>query len=114
MTINLCVRIAKGVGQCLEWSCNIYTHTHTNMHTHTCAVCVSPPLHTHAQHEYVMSYKQARRREDDIAIVNAGFRMVLTPPGESDWTVQECCLSYGGMSYKTTVAKKTQEYLIGK
>ena len=109
MTINLCVRIAKGAGQCLELSCNIYTHTCT--HTHTCCLCTPP---THTQHEYVLSYKQARRREDDIAIVNAGFRVVLTPPEESDWTVQECCLSYGGMSYKTTVAKKTQEYLIGK
>ncbi len=67
------------------------------------------------QYEFVLSYKQARRREDDIAIVNAGLRVVLAPPaGDSDWTVQDCCLSYGGMSYITTVAKKTQAYLIGK
>ncbi|XP_064390120.1 xanthine dehydrogenase/oxidase-like isoform X2 [Halichondria panicea] len=67
------------------------------------------------EYEFVLSYKQARRREDDIAIVNAGLRVVLAPPaGDSDWTVQDCCLSYGGMSYITTVAKKTQAYLIGK
>ena len=75
---------------------------------------IIPNVYTHSQHEYVLSYKQARRREDDIAIVNAGFRVVLTPSGESDWTVQEGCLSYGGMSCVTTVAKKTQEYLIEK
>ncbi|XP_064383993.1 xanthine dehydrogenase/oxidase-like isoform X2 [Halichondria panicea] len=67
------------------------------------------------EYEFVLSYKQARRREDDIAIVNAGLRVVLAPPaGDSDWTVEDCCLSYGGMSYITTVAKKTQAYLIGK
>ncbi|XP_064394935.1 xanthine dehydrogenase/oxidase-like isoform X3 [Halichondria panicea] len=66
------------------------------------------------EYEFVLSYKQARRREDDIAIINAGLRVVLPPAGDSDWTVQDCCLSYGGMSYITTVAKKTQAYLIGK
>ena len=29
------------------------------------------------RHEYVMAYKQARRREDDIAIVNGAFRVLL-------------------------------------
>ncbi len=66
-----------------------------------------------SQGEFVLSYKQSRRREDDIAIVNAGLKVVLAKK-ESDWTVQDCCLSYGGMSYVTTVAKKTQDYLIGK
>ena len=65
------------------------------------------------QHEFINSYKQSRRREDDIAIVNAGMR-VLLKPAVPHWTVQECSLVYGGMSYKTVVAKKTQSALLGK
>lgn len=65
------------------------------------------------QNEYIYSYKQARRREDDIAIVNAGMRVVLQP-AEPHWIVQECCLSYGGMSYITVMAKKTQQALVGR
>ena len=70
-------------------------------------------FHVHVQHEYIYSYKQARRREDDIAIVNAGLSVLLTP-NQPHWTVRECCLAYGGVSYITVVAKKTQEALIGK
>ncbi len=77
----------------------------------TCVMCVMCAPHT--QNEYILSYKQSRRREDDIAIVNAGLRVKLVKE-ESDWTVKDCCLSYGGMSYVTTVARKTQDYLIGK
>lgn len=65
------------------------------------------------QNEYVYSYKQARRREDDIAIVNAGMRVVLQP-AEPHWIVQQCCFSYGGMSYITVMAKKTQQALVGR
>ena len=65
------------------------------------------------QNEYVFSYKQARRREDDIAIVNAGMR-VLLEPSSPHWLVRECAISYGGMSYITVAAKKTQQALLGK
>jgi xanthine dehydrogenase/oxidase len=30
------------------------------------------------RHEYVREFKQAHRRDDDIAIVNAGMRVVLS------------------------------------
>lgn len=67
------------------------------------------------QHEYIYGYKQARRREDDIAIANAGLRVFLTPAaGHPNWTVKEASFVYGGMSYITVVAKKTQEAVIGK
>ena len=41
--------------------------------------------------EYVRSFKQARRREDDIAIVNAGIRVLLKPTAE-EWTVRDCSI----------------------
>lgn len=33
------------------------------------------------EHEYVHEFKQAHRRDDDIAIVNAGMRMLLLEAG---------------------------------
>ena len=69
----------------------------------------------------MLSYKQSRRREDDLAIVNAGLRVVLVPVGEGEeggeerkWRVGECSLVYGGMSFKTVMATQTQQALIGK
>ena len=84
----------------------------------------------------MLSYKQSRRREDDLAIVNAGLRVVLVPVGEEEgevegrevgeggevgegeeegkWRVGECSLVYGGMSFKTVMATQTQQALIGK
>ena len=72
----------------------------------------------------MLSYKQSRRREDDLAIVNAGLRVVMVPAGEGQcedcdgvggyWKVGECVLAYGGMSFKTVMAKGTQQALIGR
>ena len=60
-----------------------------------------------------MSYKQARRREDDIAIVNAGFRLLLDS-ASSQPTVKDLALCYGGMSYITVAAINTQTSLLGR
>ena len=65
----------------------------------------------------MLSYKQSRRREDDLAIVNAGLRVLMIPTGEKDeghWRVGDCSLVYGGMSFKTVMASKTQQALIGR
>ena len=82
----------------------------------------------------MLSYKQSRRREDDLAIVNAGLRVTMVPPGErgegegegeggggkggegesGSWKIGDCCLSYGGMNKTTVVATQTQQALIGK
>ena len=65
------------------------------------------------QHEYVYSYKQSPRRDDDIAIVNAGMRVVLKPE-ETKWKVKEINLVYGGVAAVTKVASQTQAGLIGR
>ena len=62
------------------------------------------------QHEYVYGYKQSLRRDDDIAIVNAGMRVVINGEGR----VKEMSLVYGGMAPVTKVASKTQSKLIGR
>lgn len=52
--------------------------------------------------EYLRAYKQAKRKDDDIAIVNAALRVAL----DDSHKVKNCSLVYGGMAATTTAAKK--------
>ncbi|NXV76184.1 XDH oxidase, partial [Atlantisia rogersi] len=61
--------------------------------------------------EYFSAFKQASRREDDIAIVTCGMR-VLFQDGTSQ--VEEIKLSYGGMAPTTVLALKTCQELAGR
>ena len=56
-----------------------------------------------------MAFKQSRRREDDIAIVNSCLRVVL-----SNNIIEDCNLVFGGMSFKTVVATLTEKAMIKK
>ncbi|PVI05704.1 xanthine dehydrogenase [Periconia macrospinosa] len=60
--------------------------------------------------EFMRAYKQAKRKDDDIAIVNAALRISL---GEDD-LVQSVDLVYGGMAPTTIAAKKAMAFLQGK
>lgn len=60
--------------------------------------------------EFLRAYKQAKRKDDDIAIVNAALRVSLT----DTLNVESVDLVYGGMAAMTVKAKKTAEYLLGK
>ena len=64
-----------------------------------------------SQNEFFLGYKQAKRREDDIAIVNAGMRVVLN---EQHNAIEELTLCFGGMSPHTVMATKTSKSLLGK
>ncbi|THC88632.1 hypothetical protein EYZ11_011923 [Aspergillus tanneri] len=66
-----------------------------------------PPL---GVREVTKSYKQAKRKDDDIAIVTAGFRVRL----DNNNRVKEVALAYGGMAPTTVLACKTQTVLKGK
>jgi xanthine dehydrogenase/oxidase len=63
--------------------------------------------------EYASAFKQAKRRDDDIAIVNAGFLVDLIPKGDV-CIVKEAALAYGGMGPTSALALKTNEFLKGK
>ncbi|XP_021278029.1 xanthine dehydrogenase 1-like isoform X1 [Herrania umbratica] len=63
--------------------------------------------------EYVKEFKQAHRRDDDIAIVNAGMRVCLEEKGE-EWVVSDASIAYGGVAPLSLCAIKTKEFLIGK
>ncbi|KAF8539986.1 molybdopterin binding aldehyde oxidase/xanthine dehydrogenase [Trichophaea hybrida] len=60
--------------------------------------------------EYIRTYKQSKRKDDDIAIVTATLRVSLDDGG----LVESVNLAYGGMAPTTVQAKNTMEYLIGK
>jgi len=62
------------------------------------------------QREFCRAYKQAKRKDDDIAIVNAGIQMRLS----SQNVVEDISMAYGGMGPTTVQAKKAMEYLKGK
>ena len=60
--------------------------------------------------EYLRAYKMAKRKDDDIAIVNAALRISLS----QSHTVESVNLVYGGMAATTIAAKEAQAYLNGK
>eukprot|EP00164_Ancoracysta_twista_P007973 GFYU01011433.1.p1 GENE.GFYU01011433.1~~GFYU01011433.1.p1 ORF type:complete len:1346 (-),score=473.75 GFYU01011433.1:262-4254(-) len=63
--------------------------------------------------EFVMEYKIARRREDDIAIVNAGCR-VLLEESPNGMVVKELGLGFGGVAPKSVFAPNTEKSAVGK
>lgn len=63
------------------------------------------------QNEYMRGYKQSHRREDDIAIVNAGFRVKFK---DDSHVVSDISLVFGGMRPITAMATKAMEKAIGR
>ncbi|XP_012285981.1 xanthine dehydrogenase [Orussus abietinus] len=61
--------------------------------------------------QYFVAYKQAKRRDDDIAIVNLALNVFLKPKTN---TVQDVHMAFGGMAPVTTLARKTCQTIIGK
>jgi xanthine dehydrogenase/oxidase len=61
--------------------------------------------------EYIVPFKQARRREDDISIVTSGMKFSLN--AEKD-RIENVTLGFGGMAPKSIIAVKTCEFLKGK
>eukprot|EP00054_Salpingoeca_dolichothecata_P024381 m.165933 g.165933 ORF g.165933 m.165933 type:complete len:1340 (-) comp24994_c0_seq1:150-4169(-) len=65
------------------------------------------------EHEYAIAFKQARRRDDDIAIVNAGMRVFLKHQDQK-YTIEDISLCYGGMAPTTVRANQTCKQLLGQ
>lgn len=62
------------------------------------------------QNEFFAGYKQAHRREDDIAIVNSGMKVTLD---ESN-IVEHAAFAFGGMAPFTVMALKTMTGIVGR
>lgn len=61
--------------------------------------------------QYFVAYKQARRRDDDIAIVNMALNVFFKPDTN---VVSKAYLAYGGMAPTTVLARRTCEIMIGR
>ncbi len=60
--------------------------------------------------EFIQAYKQSKRKDDDIAIVNAALRLSL----DSSNVIESADLIYGGMAPTTVAAKTAGSYLVGR
>ncbi|KAK4166188.1 molybdopterin binding aldehyde oxidase/xanthine dehydrogenase [Cladorrhinum sp. PSN259] len=65
---------------------------------------------TKEKNEFFRAYKQAKRKDDDIAIVTASLKVRLNDDG----VVEAANLVYGGMAPTTVAAKTANAYLTGK
>ncbi|SPQ20407.1 4c3d0739-4c81-4792-b68b-38a496ac4c02 [Thermothielavioides terrestris] len=65
---------------------------------------------TQEKNEFFRAYKQAKRKDDDIAIVTAALKLRLSDDG----VVEAANLVYGGMAPTTVAAKQTNAYLVGR
>eukprot|EP00798_Chlamydomonas_sp_ICE-L_P022196 gene22196-29256_t len=66
------------------------------------------------QYEYVKEFKQSPRREDDIAIVNAGMRVLLGQDAAGTWRVEEASMAFGGVAAKAIMAPQLAAALVGQ
>ncbi|XP_042232442.1 xanthine dehydrogenase/oxidase-like [Homarus americanus] len=73
-------------------------------------VLVSVHVPFTCQEEHIQSYKQSRRRDDDIAIVNAAMKVRMIP---HTTTVHHLSLVFGGMAATTVIAPNTMKELVG-
>ena len=67
--------------------------------------------------EYFREFKQSHRREDDIAIVNAGMRARFeerTEGGRGAFVCVDAALCFGGVGATPVVAARAQEFIVGK
>ncbi|KAL4959702.1 Molybdopterin-binding domain of aldehyde dehydrogenase-domain-containing protein [Aspergillus stella-maris] len=71
---------------------------------------ISIPMPSKDGIEITNAYKQAKRKDDDIAIVSAAFRVKLS----AEQKVQDVSLAFGGMAPTTVLAPKSASVLIGK
>ncbi|PKS07048.1 hypothetical protein jhhlp_005645 [Lomentospora prolificans] len=105
------VLVAKSLGKEIEIPMNSFFtgYRRTSLAPDAVITSIRIPL-TQEKGEYFRAYKQAKRKDDDIAIVTAALRVRLDQSG----AVTECDLIYGGMAAMTVAAQEAQEYLIGK
>ncbi|PSC76668.1 Xanthine dehydrogenase [Micractinium conductrix] len=66
------------------------------------------------QYEFVKEFKQAHRRDDDIAIVNAGMRFRMAQAEDGGWQIAEASIAYGGVAPLTVMAPQTTAALQGR
>lgn len=74
-----------------------------------CSIRVPAPS---SSYTFAKAFKQAKRRDDDISIVNACFQVELQP-GKEGWTVSSFHTGFGGMAPSTVRAPNAEAALQG-
>jgi len=87
---------------------NFYTGYRRNIvQQHELLVSITVPFTK--KNQYFVAYKQAKRRDDDIAIVNSAFNLTV-----ADDLISDIKMAFGGMAPTTKLAIKSAKTLIGK
>ncbi|XP_051167236.1 xanthine dehydrogenase [Leptopilina boulardi] len=73
-------------------------------------ILVSISIPFSLENQFFVAYKQSKRRDDDIAIVNMALNVFL----ESDISIKKIHIAFGGLAPTTVLATKTCEKLIGQ
>jgi xanthine dehydrogenase/oxidase len=105
------VLVAKTLGKEIEIPMAEFFkgYRRTALPTEAVLASIRIPL-TQEKNEFFRAYKQAKRKDDDIAIVTSALKLRLGDDG----VVQEANLVYGGMAPTTVAAKHANAYLVGK
>ncbi|KAJ3046276.1 hypothetical protein HDV00_000089 [Rhizophlyctis rosea] len=64
--------------------------------------------------QFIKAYKQSKRKDDDITIVNAGLSVTLESVDPETWVVKDASFAFGGMGPTTMSAPLTAEQCIGQ
>lgn len=74
-------------------------------------VLISLFIQKSSLNQHIRAYKQAKRREDDIAIVNAAFNVTFIDGTD---VVEDIHMAFGGMAQTTILVPKTSAAVKGK
>ena len=88
---------------------NVYTGYRKNI-LEPNEILVSITIPFTQKNERFVAFKQARRRDDDIAIVNGAFHYTL----DENKTILKARMAFGGLSFLTKMALNTAQHLKNK
>lgn len=105
------ILIAKSLGKTIELPMNSFFKSYrvTALPENAIIAAIRVPVAAE-KGEYIRTYKQSKRKDDDIAIVNGCLSAKL----DDQNVVKSANLVFGGMAPITIIAKNASEFLVGK
>jgi len=105
---------ASSTERLITFDANFYTgYRRTVLRPEEVLVSISIPFPA-SPDQFFVAFKQARRRDDDIAIVNAAFNVTVVRSDDDKLHIGALRMAFGGMAATTVLAEKTAGQLIGK
>ncbi len=108
----------SGSKRCVPFDATFYTGYRRNvLRPDEVLVSISIPFPA-SPDQFFVAYKQARRRDDDIAIVNAAFNVTVLRTADDNngerLRVGTLRMAFGGMAPTTVLAEQSSAQLIGE